>query len=560
MQEISSEKLKELLVTPGHVTEKDFGAAQKKAERDGTSLSEALVDAEFITDENLGKTLADHYDLHYKSLHEANIEDSFLEYFPEVVARAQRAVVFGVTDESLKVATTKPDNFEFIALVGKKAGRHVELFYTTDRNIDEALRYYKGDLQEQLGTLIDGSGEASGEKNIVKIVDLLMIYAHDSHASDIHIEPHERDVLVRFRIDGILHEVVRYPKGLHEKIVFRLKIMSHMQTDEHAAAQDGRFDYVHETTMFDVRVSVIPVMNGENVVMRLLASGSHQYTIETLGLSDLDFQKVIRASQKPHGMILAVGPTGSGKTTVLYTVLEKLNRPEVNVMTIEDPVEYAMEGVQQTIVNTKKDLTFSTGLRSIVRQDPDIIMVGEIRDEETADIAVNAAMTGHLLLSTLHTNDAATTFPRLIEMGVEPFLIASSVNLIIALRLVRMICTHCKESYVPNKTELKLLSINPEIITLMQKVSGKEKIEGLRLYRGRGCKVCNNTGYGGRTGIFEILEMSEGIRVLVTDQSSASVIDEEAKRTGMTSLLQDGVVKALNGTTTLEEILKAANA
>jgi type IV pilus assembly protein PilB len=555
---ISQDMLREILVAPGHISESDFKFAVAEAEKNDATIEDTLIAQDLISDDHLGMAVADHFDLHFISLHETVIEDSFLGLVPEIVARTQHAVVFGATTDTVKVATTDPDNYEFIALLEKKSGKRVDAYFTTEHNLSEAFKYYKGDLREQIENLIAHARETGDEGTTVKLVNLMLEYANDSRASDIHIEPLAHEILVRFRVDGILHEAARYPRELHEKIVFRIKIMSHMQTDEHAAAQDGRFDYEHNDEAFDVRVSVIPITGGENVVMRLLVPDVHQYTLETLGLRDPDYQKLIRASQKPHGMILTVGPTGSGKTTVLYTILEKLNRPEVNIMTIEDPVEYSIEGVQQTQVNAKKNLTFATGLRSIVRQDPDIIMVGEIRDNETADIAINSAMTGHLVLSTLHTNDAATTFPRLIEMNVEPFLIASSVNLIVALRLVRVICTHCKESYLPDEHERELLLANPDIVSYIREQSGTEDLSELRMYRGKGCTACGNTGFGGRTGIYELLEMNEKIRTHIIERASASVINDEAKRGGMTSLFYDGVAKVLNGTTTLEEVLKAA--
>lgn len=336
--------------------------------------------------------------------------------------------------------------------------------------------------------------------------------------------------------------------------------MSHMQTDEHAAAQDGRFEYHGQDNSFDVRVSILPVTDGENVVMRLLDTHTHRYSLENLGLNQTDYQKVLMAAQRPHGMIMAVGPTGSGKTTVLYTILEKLNKPEVNIMTIEDPVEYDIEGVQQTQVNQKKNLTFVNGLRSIVRQDPDIIMVGEIRDEETADIAINSALTGHLVISTLHTNDATTTFPRLMEMKVEPFLIASSVNIIIALRLVRKICKHCKESHFPSSAELEIIEQYPAALGCIDTQTEGKDISELRLYQGKGCKMCQNTGYNGRIGIFEVLEVDEAIRLLITKKASADIINAQALKSGMVPLLCDGISKVLSGTTTLEEVIKVAGA
>lgn len=556
--EITPDNFKEMLVSPGHITQKDFELAVANAASKKITISQELIESGLISDENLGRTVADFFDYHFVDLHEVALKDEQLAYIPQVVARAQRAVVFGATDTQLQIATENIDNYEFFRLVEKKTSKAVSLYYATTQGLDKALKFYKGDLHNKINALIEASVENQEDGDIVRLVDLFLEYANDNRASDIHIEPLENEVLIRFRVDGILHEAVRYPKPLHEKIIFRIKIMSHLQTDEHAAAQDGRFEYRGQDSIFDVRVSILPITDGENVVMRLLDSRTHRYSLENLGLGKTDYAKILSAIEKPHGMILAVGPTGSGKTTVLYTILEKLNSSEVNIMTVEDPVEYDIEGVQQTQVNPKKNLTFATGLRSIVRQDPDIIMVGEIRDEETADISINSALTGHLVISTLHTNDAATTFPRLMEMNVEPFLIASSVNLVVALRLVRLICEHCKESYIPTAGELELLQLGDRVTSFMQEISGNKDIKKLRLYRGVGCKVCRNSGFSGRGGIFEILEVNEDIRLLITKKSSAEVINDKAVEQGMTSLLYDGVVKALNGMTTLEEVMKVA--
>lgn len=557
--EITLENLREMLVAPGHIVEEKFLLAIEVSEQKNISIEEYLVSEGLITDENLGRTIADFFDAHFVDLKEVVIKDEFLECIPEMVARAQRAVVFDISDTGIQLATEKIHNYEFFRLLEKKQGKPVTVNYTTTRKLEKALKYYKGDLHERIKSLISTSIENQNEGDIIQLVNLFLEYASDNRASDIHVEPLENEVLVRFRVDGLLHEALRYPKEIQEKIIFRLKIMSRLQTDEHATAQDGRFEYKGKDSSFDVRVSILPTTEGENVVMRLLDSNAHRHTLENLGLSAVDFKKVQNAIDKPHGMILAVGPTGSGKTTILYTILEKLNSSEVNIMTIEDPVEYAIEGVQQTQVNLKKNLTFATGLRSIVRQDPDIIMVGEIRDEETADVAINSALTGHLVISTLHTNDAATTFPRLMEMNVEPFLIASSVNLIVALRLVRRICMQCRESYVPNEQELELLKLQPAVITSMEKIRGSSDISSVRLFRGAGCKACGNTGFNGRAGIFELLEVDDEIRLLVTKKSSASVINNKAIELGMTTLLHDGVVKALNGTTTIDEVIKVAH-
>ncbi len=558
--QITQETLHEMLVLPGHVTEEQFSDAVTESTNKKISLQEELIEKSLVSDKNLGRTIADYFDVHFIDLGETVTKYEYLLLIPEIVARAQRAVVFDVSDTTLSLATDRIDNYEFFHLLEKKTGKNISAFYATERGINTALKAYKGNLHSKIEKLISGFDEGHEEGDIVRLMDMFLEYAYDNRASDIHIEPLENEVLIRFRVDGLLHEAVRYPKSLHDKIIFRIKIMAHMQTDEHAAAQDGRFEYYNTENDFDVRVSILPVSDGENVVMRLLDSHAHQYSLENLGLSQVNYEKVLAAAQRPHGMILAVGPTGSGKTTVLYTILEKLNNPEVNVMTIEDPVEYDIEGVQQTQVNQKKNLTFANGLRSIVRQDPDIIMVGEIRDEETADIAINSALTGHLVISTLHTNDAATTFPRLTEMNVEPFLIASSVNIIIALRLVRKICPHCKESYVLQPAELETLTQNIHAMdcVCMQTVVHEKDLTQLRLYRGKGCKACQNTGYIGRIGIYEVLEVDESIRLLITKKEAADVIYKQALGSGMVPLLCDGLAKALEGITTVEEVIKVA--
>ena len=558
--EITQEKLHELLVLPGHITEEQFANAVIESTNKKVSLQDELVEQCLISDKNLGRTIADYFDFHFIDLGETVIKYEHLLLIPEIVARAQRAVVCDISDTALVLATDRIDNYEFFRLLEKKTGKNISVFYATERGINTALRSYKGDLHGKIEKLISGFGVGNEEGDIVHLMDMFLEYAYDNRASDIHIEPLEHEVLIRFRVDGLLHEAVRYPRSLHEKIIFRIKILAHMQTDEHAVSQDGRFEYHNNENDFDVRVSILPVSDGENVVMRLLDSHAHQYSLENLGLSPANYEKVLAAAKRPHGMILAVGPTGSGKTTVLYTILEKLNNPEVNVMTIEDPVEYDIEGVQQTQVNQKKNLTFANGLRSIVRQDPDIIMVGEIRDEETADIAINSALTGHLVISTLHTNDAATTFPRLTEMNVEPFLIASSVNIIIALRLVRKICPHCRESYILQPAELETLTQNEHAMdcVCLQSVIGEKDLTQLRLYRGVGCKACQQTGYIGRIGIYEVLEVDEKIRLLITKKEAADVIYKQALASGMVPLLCDGIAKALDGTTTIEEVIKVA--
>lgn len=555
--ELTKERLKELLVSPGHIAPESFESAVKNFEKRGTgTLDQFLVEESFVSDENLGKTIADNLDYHFINIQGVKITDELLYIIPEIVAKTQKAIIFKKSNDALQLATTNPDNYDFFRLLEKKTGYRVEPFYATPKAIEEALQLYKGDLDDQIKKLIKECADNQDDEDVTSLVNLFLEYAYDNRASDIHLEPLENIITVRFRIDGILHEVATYPKILHEKVVLRLKVMSHLRTDEQSAPQDGRFEYHIRKTIFDVRISIVPITDGENIVMRILSGHSHVYTIETLGFSEHDLKKIKRAASKPHGMILLVGPTGSGKTTALYTIIQFLSTPEINIMTIEDPVEYDIERVQQIQVNAAKNLTFVTGLRSIVRQDPDVIMVGEIRDNETADIAINAAMTGHLLLSTMHTNDAATTFPRLMEMGIESFLVASSVNVVVAIRLIRKICNQCRISYHITRKDISTIHSDPYLLEYFKKASGKDSLSELRLYKGEGCKACGNTGYSGRTGIFEVLEITEEVRVLITEKASAEIIDSKAKELGMTPLVYDGFVKALEGVTTLEEVIR----
>jgi type IV pilus assembly protein PilB len=388
---------------------------------------------------------------------------------------------------------------------------------------------------------------------IIKIVDKLLEFGYLSKASDVHIEPFEEETTIRFRIDGILHDIVLIPKQLNELIVTRLKILSRLRTDEHYAAQDGKLKFKYGQDRIDVRVSIVPVIHGEKVVMRLLSEKLRQFDLENLGFSKVNLEKIERNIKRPWGMILATGPTGSGKTTTLYSIIKKLNRREVNISTIEDPVEYDIEGVNQIQVNPKSDLTFATGLRSIVRQDPDIIMVGEIRDEVTAKIAVNSALTGHLVLSTLHTNDSATALPRLLDMGVQHFLVASTINIVVAQRLLRRICEKCKYKTAVDEKILSLLKyeLSPEIIKKYKLDSPKTMF-----HFGKGCEFCQNTGYQGRIGIYEVLEMTDEIKELVMAKADASEIKKKAMEQGMLPMIEDGLLKVLEGVTTIDELLR----
>mgnify|MGYP002681988860 FL=1 len=395
--------------------------------------------------------------------------------------------------------------------------------------------------------LVPGIEELEKATSITQLVNLIILKAWQAKASDIHIDPTGDALLIRYRIDGIVYDVLSLPKEDQPLVVTRIKVLSGLRTDEHAMAQDGRFR-IHENEVdMDLRVSIVPTYSGEDVVMRLLVGEARLIGLDDLGFSAKDLELIKHYIHKPYGMILATGPTGSGKTTTLYSILQILNKRDVSIITIEDPIEYSVPGITQIQVNPQTNLTFAAGLRSIVRQDPNIIMVGEIRDNETAAIGVNAAMTGHLLLSTIHTNDAATTLPRLLDMGIEPFLIASTINIAIGQRLVRKLCEKCKVQYTPT----------PEERTALGDVIPEKLVSSLdKAWRAEGCAACNHTGYAKRVGIYEVLEINEAIKRLIMRRASADEIHKAAQENGMTSMLEDAFIKAVNGVTSLEELLR----
>ncbi len=386
--------------------------------------------------------------------------------------------------------------------------------------------------------------------SIIALIDNLIQYAQDSRASDIHISPRQEGIQVRLRIDGVLQDSFVFPKNIHQEVISRIKVLANLRTDEHAAAQDGRFRIlIAGDEPVDVRVSITPTYYGENAVLRLLTNTAEDYSLTSLGFSEEDQKKIIRAIKRPHGMILSTGPTGSGKTTTLYTLIKMLNTEEVSIVTIEDPVEYAISDITQIQINQQTGLTFAKGLRSILRQDPNIIMVGEIRDAETAGIAVNTALTGHLLLSTLHTSDSSTTLPRLLDMGIDPYLVASTVHLAIGQRLVRRICSYCREEVELTEGEqVALAGIVP-----------KRMKDAHTFYRGMGCEECRWSGFKGRIGINEVLVIDGEVRDAILKKESAAVLREIAVKNGMTTMFEDGFTKAKEGLTTISEILRTIN-
>lgn len=542
---ITNEQLKSLVLKNGLIDESGFAKIEEDAKNAGYSVAETLVEKDIITDENLGILVSDFLKYPFIILAKITISPDVFNIIPEKMARRKKVIPFAKDATGVKMAMADPSNKELVQMISKKIGLPIITYLATEQDISNALKIYRKDLQNTFDQLIKTS-----EIPMSKIVDLLIGYAAQDKASDVHIEPQEKESLVRFRIDGILHDVLLLPKSLHDQIITRIKILSRLRTDEHLSPQDGKMRIALEEEEIDVRVSILPVTEGEKAVLRLLSSKFRKFSLVDLGMNEKDLKKVTDAYGKSYGMILSTGPTGSGKTTSIYAILKLLNTREKNITTIEDPAEYRIKGVNQINVNAKTNLTFANGLRSILRQDPNIIFVGEIRDSETAGIAVNASLTGHLVLSTLHTNDAATALPRLIDMNVEPFLVASTVNVIIAQRLVRKICEICKGTRVITKEEL-LKNLPPEVIN--KYVGDKTTVT---IYQGAGCKICHSTGYSGRIGVFEVLEVTKDIRDLITKRNDADVILQKAIEEGMTTMLDDGLEKVLKGLTTIEEVLR----
>lgn len=519
------------------------------------TLSKQLIARKVLTEEQLGKTLAEAMQVPFVNLAKINIEPSVFSIIPPRIRRKSKVIAYAKDNQTLKIAMSDPRIKSVREMLEKKTGLSVEVAYAADGDLASMINLNKKALQLTVDDLLKkeiaiATRTESDSLPIAKIVDTLINTAYEDSSSDIHIEPQESESLVRFRIDGVLQDVLRMPKQIHDRMITRIKVLSNLRTDEHMSAQDGKMRMLLPEEQLDIRVSILPVTGGEKAVLRLLSSKSREYSLSSLGISPLDLLKLERAYTQTYGMILSTGPTGSGKTTSIYAMLKILNIREKNITTIEDPVEYWISGANQVQVNVKSNLTFADGLRSILRQDPNIIFVGEIRDNETAGIAVNAALTGHLVLSTLHTNDAATAIPRLSDMGVEPFLVASTVRVIIAQRLLRKICDACKETMNFSRSELNKHfsedSLNKYFLSDPQ----------VNTFHGAGCKLCHQTGYKGRLGVFEILEVSKEIRRLIAEKADADLINQQAIKEGMTSMLDDAMTKVQQGLTTIEEVIR----
>lgn len=554
---ISEDKIYKLISKIGLIDNDVLDTALKTAQQRKKDFVTFLIEQSLLKPKEIGQLIANDLHIKYVNLGKETIDNEILHLLPEIVARKQKMIIFKRDEDGVKVAMANPFDYQMIKSLEKKVGEKVIPYFATEFEINNSFGLYRRSIQQEYAATIQkhaiaAQGSRVEDVSVVKLVDDILSYAFTNSASDIHIEPSENDIKVRFRIDGILYDVLTLSKSILALIVTRLKILSKLRTDESRSAQDGKFANRIENEKVDVRVSIVPITDGEKVVMRLLSSKGSRFTLEDLGMIDSDLDKVNKAIARPYGMLLSTGPTGSGKTTSLYAMIKILNHRDVNICTIEDPVEYDLEGVNQIQVNPLTNLTFAKGLRSLLRQDPDIMMVGEIRDKETASIAINSAMTGHLVLSTLHTNDAATALPRLMDMKIEPFLIASTVNVIIAQRLVRRICLKCIVSYKLSEKEISNLRQEIDIDRFLNTKNIKE----IRLYKGKGCAHCNNSGYSGRIGIFEVLDIDDDVRELITNRANADEIKQKAIDNGMSTMMEDGLKKAIAGKTTLEEIFR----
>lgn len=570
----TNKQLKKILTQTEIISPDNFAKYEEEAKGKGKPLEAYLFEKKIIDPLVLYENAAQYYKLPYIDLKNQTIRKDVLFTIPEPIATTHNLVSFDSTDKEIKIAVVDPEDIEIFEFIKKKTGLTPIIHLTTPDNIKETLKQYHKSLKAEFDYLSDKElGKKIGQEKdlkklaedlpVVRIVDTLLEYSVIEGASDIHIEPEEKNVLTRYRIDGILRNVMVLPKTVQSGIIARIKILANLKVDEHRLPQDGRFKIATDEYKVSFRVSILPTFDGEKIVLRLLHEKAQVLNLEQLGLQPSPLAIIKAAIDKPHGIILVTGPTGSGKTTTLYTILNILNTPEVNISTIEDPIEYRMAHINQSQVNPKLGYTFATGLRSFLRQDPDIIMVGEIRDQETAEIAVHAAMTGHLVLSTLHTNDAPTTMPRMAEMGVPTFLISSTVNAIMAQRLVRKICPNCIQSYNLDEETIheleKQLDIENILVTMEKEksiLSAKKGLKSILFYRGKGCKRCSNAGYKGRIGIYEILENSEPIAKMILKNASAIDIKNQAITDGMLTIVEDGFIKARNGITTIEEVLR----
>ncbi len=568
MINLSSAKLKDILVKAGIIDADTFDTVAREAERNRQNVADVVISSGLVNRDYFYLLLSKSLGVERINLGTVGIDEKALHLLPEDIARTRKAIVFNKDkDGYFEVAMENPSDLETIDFLSLKLQGPIKPFLATEEDLNRGFILYQQKLTQDFKQIIDESvkeslrsrvkggdvAQLAADVPIVAIVDNLLSYAVSSRASDIHFEVLDDAILVRFRVDGILHEIMRMPKEIHAAIVARVKILSNLRVDEHTHPQDGRFRYKIGGDIIDIRVSIIPTFYGEKIEMRLLSAAQKPLSFQELGMFDDTVKLVSEAISKSYGMVVVCGPTGSGKTTTLYSFLNILNKPDVNIVTIEDPIEYDMRYINQTQVNIAAGITFASGLRSILRQDPNIIMVGEIRDDETADIAVQSSLTGHLVLSSLHTNDSPTAVPRLMDMGVPSFLVSAVLNAVSSQRLVRRIHVECIESYTPDRKTYENIESQIKEFSIARKDIKPPKT----FYRGKGCSACNNTGFLGRIGIFEVLEVTEKIRSLIISKDfDLDVLRNLAMEEGMVTMFEDGLRKVELGMTTIEELFR----
>jgi len=575
------------LATPDQIT-----SLKEEAARSKRTLQDIVIDQRVTDDKTIIKAFADYADIPYIELESRDISPEALQLIPERIARQYNAILFKVDQDGIRyLAMEDPDDVQAVNFLQKEIGTNSRIYIATRENILTALEAYRGDVNQELNEVIDVQREESTETQsiteqdiaedspIAQTVNLLLEYAIRSHASDVHIEPREEFVQIRYRIDGVLKEVNRLPRNVLGALISRIKILANLKIDERRVPQDGRFKIKVGGKQYALRVSSLPIADGEKVVMRILDESNDAVSLESLGYWGKALTDVQHEISEPNGIVLMTGPTGSGKSTSLFSILTILNRPDVNISTIEDPVEYKIPGVNQTQTNTKAGMTFTTGLRALLRQDPNIIMIGEVRDGETANLAIQAALTGHMVFSTLHTNNAATSLPRLLDMGIEPFLIASTIRAIVGQRLVRRLHKASRQSFVPSEEEkqsfIKLFNLRSgedfKVIHELEKQAASQGLGGdtplstdengiKTLWRAN--KEFNDDdaqeGYKGRIGIYEVLTNSSSIEKMIMTRATTDQIQQQAINEGMMTMQIDGLIKALRGETTIEEVLRVS--
>lgn len=584
LSQATQQNVEELLLEKNIINPKQLDDFKLRALNENQPLLSIIQKAGLIDEEGMSHILAKASGLQYVNLSGVVVPQAILNKIARETAEIYRAVPFGKVDGRLAVAMVDPTNLQAVDYLTRKVDEPIVPFMASQEGIETVMLQYSAELSGDIKKVIDTATEqehkeqsAKSVQNLVqdapisKALSTILEYAGNSRASDIHMEPRENDFRIRFRIDGVLQETMRLPKTIEPALVSRVKILSNLKIDEHRVPQDGQFVIRIGKQEVDLRIAISPVVYGEQIVIRLLNKDSEMLTLESLGYKGRAFRNIVAGIKKPHGMTLATGPTGSGKSTTLYAALIAIKNVKINIVTLEDPVEYKMDGVNQIQINPDVGLTFASGLRSILRQDPNVIMVGEIRDPETANLAVQSALTGHVVLSTIHTNSASGVLPRLLDMGVEPFLIGSTVNTVIGQRLVRQICNNCREEYSAGEAEVRsiketlkgILPKNKENLAAAKEDLGYETLpldgqSAYTLYRGKGCKDCKE-GYKGRTGIYEVFTMSEAMEALLVRKATTTEIQIQAQKDGMVTMKQDGYLKALNGTTTLEEVARVAS-